>query len=67
MSAFHQIDPVDPNAPPANPTAPAEKNKAWIFKCGPFSWMADMSLYRMYVQLVSFDIGERGWGGSTSL
>jgi len=26
-----------------------------------------MSLYRMYVQFISFSIGEWGWGGSTSL
>jgi len=26
---FQQTDTVDPNAPPANPAAPAEKKKAW--------------------------------------
>jgi hypothetical protein len=40
---FPQTDNVDPNAPPANPAAPAEKKKAWNLNWGPLSWMADMS------------------------
>jgi len=43
---FPQTDTVDPNAPPANPTAPAEKKKTWNLNWGPLSWMADMSAQR---------------------
>ena len=40
---FPQTDTVDPNAPPANSAAPAEKKKTWKLKWGPLSWMTDMS------------------------
>jgi len=43
---FPQTDNVDPNAPPANPAAPAEKKKAWNLYWGPLSWIADMSAQR---------------------
>jgi len=43
---FQQTDTVDPNAPPANPAAPAEKKKTWNLNWGPLSWMADMSAQR---------------------
>jgi len=43
---FPQTDNVDPNAPQANPTAPAEKKKTWNLNWGPLSWMADMSAQR---------------------
>ena len=39
---FPQTDTVDPNAPPANPAAPAEKKKTWNFNWGPLTWVADM-------------------------
>jgi len=34
---FPQTDTVDPNAPPANPAAPAEKKKAWNLNWGSLS------------------------------
>jgi len=40
---FPQTDTVDPNAPPANSAAPAEKKTVWNLNWGPLSWMADMS------------------------
>jgi len=43
---FPQTDTVDPNAPPANPAAPAEKKKTSNLNCVPLSWMADMSAQR---------------------
>jgi len=43
---FPQTDNVNPNAPPANPAAPAEKKKAWNLNWAPLSWMADMSAQR---------------------
>jgi len=43
---FPQTDTVDPNAPPANPAAPAKKKKVWNLNWGPLSWMADMSAQR---------------------
>jgi len=43
---FLQTDTVDPNAPPANPAAPAEKKKTSNLNWGPLSWMADMSAQR---------------------
>ena len=43
---FPQTDPVDPNAQPANPAAPAEKKKIWNLNWSPLSWMADMSAQR---------------------
>jgi len=43
---FPQTDTVDPNAPPANPAALAEKKKGSNLNWGPFSWMADMSAQR---------------------
>jgi len=43
---FPQTDPVDPNAPPANPTAPAEKRKGWNLTWAPLSGMVDMSSQR---------------------
>jgi len=36
---FPQTDTVDPNAPLANPAAPAEKKKAWNLNWGPLSWI----------------------------
>jgi len=52
---FPQIDTVDPNAPPANPAAPAEKSKTWNLNWGPLSWMADMSAQRL-VTCFSLDL-----------
>ena len=43
---FPQTDNIDPNAPPSNPAAPAEKKKAWNLNWGPLSWMADTSAQR---------------------
>jgi len=34
---FPQTDPVDPNAQPANPAAPAEKKKVWNLNWCPLS------------------------------
>jgi len=43
---FPQFNPVDSNAPPANPAAPAEKKKVWNLIWGSLSWMADTSAQR---------------------
>jgi len=43
---FPQTDTVDPNVPPVNPAAPAEKKKVWNLSWGPLFWMADMSAQR---------------------
>jgi len=47
---FPQTDTVDPNAPPANPAAPAEKKNTWNLNWGPLSWMADMSAQRPVIR-----------------
>jgi len=52
---FTQTDPVDPNAQPADPAAPAEKKKVWNLSWGPLSWVADMSAQRP-VTCFSLDI-----------
>jgi len=43
---FPQTNTVDPNAPLANPAAPAAKKRVWNINWGPLSWMADMFAQR---------------------
>jgi len=43
---FPQTGTVNPNAPPANPAAPAEKKKGSNLTWGLLSWVADMSAQR---------------------
>jgi len=48
---FPQTDTVDPNAPPANPAAPAEKKKTWNLNWGPLGMSAQRPVARFSLDI----------------